>query len=393
MVEMRESFSWLTDSLKTIDVGPNKIRIKGVALRNDIVSRNNRLYVANEIEKSARTLSGKPLLINHDPKLIVGNIEFAEPEGDSLEYVAICNKQPYVTMLRERDQRIKGVSVAASFLHAKCTHCQKQFEDLTKLGDHMISEHGIRNFQVEPHQIIFDSLSLVCDPETPGVENTMPSIMETTAHKLFETVLKSRPDTSEFPKLETRPMPDFEVNPLTGKPTPLKAQLQENVGVVGDVVLTEKPKLSIAEPCSPELKACVDKLIADGKEESNAWAICKAQLGEVEQSKEATSDINEWITKQANPTMKHYADCIDKLTEDVKQLKAENSQLKQATSDHAIKETAEHNKLKENYDKILKENTELVNFKDKVRGKFKGVSQKVSGQSDSSYGVNPLTGK
>lgn len=33
-------------------------------------------------------------------------------------------------------------------------------------------------------------------------------------------------------------------------------------------------------PCSAKLKACVDDLIAKGKPEANAWAICKASLGE-----------------------------------------------------------------------------------------------------------------
>lgn len=39
-------------------------------------------------------------------------------------------------------------------------------------------------------------------------------------------------------------------------------------------------KLTLTEPCSAELKACVDKLIADGKSEDSAWAICRSQLGE-----------------------------------------------------------------------------------------------------------------
>lgn len=33
-------------------------------------------------------------------------------------------------------------------------------------------------------------------------------------------------------------------------------------------------------PCSPELKSCVDALIADGHDEDSAWAICRSKLGE-----------------------------------------------------------------------------------------------------------------
>jgi hypothetical protein len=36
----------------------------------------------------------------------------------------------------------------------------------------------------------------------------------------------------------------------------------------------------VSEPCSAKLRACVDHLIAQGKPESSAWAICKAQLNE-----------------------------------------------------------------------------------------------------------------
>jgi chromosome segregation ATPase len=43
-------------------------------------------------------------------------------------------------------------------------------------------------------------------------------------------------------------------------------------------------KLQLGEPCSPELKACVDDLIAKGENESSAWAICKSKLEETKLS-------------------------------------------------------------------------------------------------------------
>ena len=36
----------------------------------------------------------------------------------------------------------------------------------------------------------------------------------------------------------------------------------------------------VGEPCSPELRACVDALLAKGTPESSAWPICKSKLGE-----------------------------------------------------------------------------------------------------------------
>ena len=35
-------------------------------------------------------------------------------------------------------------------------------------------------------------------------------------------------------------------------------------------------------PCSEKLKACVEKLIAEGKSEESAWAICRASIGDIE---------------------------------------------------------------------------------------------------------------
>jgi len=50
------------------------------------------------------------------------------------------------------------------------------------------------------------------------------------------------------------------------------------------------PKESIVrEPCSPEKKQCVDDLIAKGHDESSAWAICTAKMGESKVSEAPTS--------------------------------------------------------------------------------------------------------
>ena len=143
-----ESFSWLTDAFKTVDVGPNTIRIKGVALRSDAVSKNNRKYVDEVIQRSTYTLVNKPLTINHDDSRIVGNVEWAEPENGVMEYLAVVKKQPYVDLIRRRDPRIKGVSVDAGYMHAKCVECGNRYYDLESLQEHMVGIHGQKNFMI-----------------------------------------------------------------------------------------------------------------------------------------------------------------------------------------------------------------------------------------------------
>ena len=59
-LEILENFSWMTPEFKTVDSGKNTIRIKGVAMKSNVVSRNKRKYVEEELKRSARTLSGKP---------------------------------------------------------------------------------------------------------------------------------------------------------------------------------------------------------------------------------------------------------------------------------------------------------------------------------------------
>jgi chromosome segregation ATPase len=86
--------------------------------------------------------------------------------------------------------------------------------------------------------------------------------------------------------------------------------------------------LKLAEPCSPKLKACVDDLIAQGREESSAWAICRSQLGEsygisdfimppgpvAELVKPALDKINDMIAEQRK-SFKRDQDIAQKVNE------------------------------------------------------------------------------
>ena len=52
---------------------------------------------------------------------------------------------------------------------------------------------------------------------------------------------------------------------------------------------------TVQEPCSPKLRACVDDLIAQGKPESSAWAICRSQIGESHRHRDFQRILDEFI--------------------------------------------------------------------------------------------------
>ena len=181
-----ERFSWFRDDFKNTSQVGNKIRIKGKALYATI-SKNNRQYIEDELLKSARTLAGKPIDVNHsvsaweakvaagetnDPKpKTVGHILDADYEDGYIEYVAEINDNEYVRKLKDRANMeteayiekwgkhpIHGVSVDAIYRYP---------QNATEKDDPTI-----------PIGIQFVRLSLVEDPETPGISGTTIELME-----------------------------------------------------------------------------------------------------------------------------------------------------------------------------------------------------------------------
>jgi hypothetical protein len=188
-----ESFQWMQglDTFKTLDAGPNTIKIKGRALTSGTVSLNNRKYVDSEILRAARTLIGKGVSINHDSTKMVGNVDWAEYENGALEYIATIKKQPYVDLLRNKSTDIKGVSVEAAYLYNECARCNRKFETEEAYRHHMLDEEFIKDFNSVPHGINFQALSLVLAPETPGVSDTTIELAETAPglERLFEMII------------------------------------------------------------------------------------------------------------------------------------------------------------------------------------------------------------
>lgn len=191
-----ESYSWMRglDSFKTEDSGKYTITIKGKALTNDVVSKNHRRYVEEELIKSARTLISAPVTVNHDPTKIVGNVIWSEYEDGALEYLAKINRAPYVELLRNKSSEIRGVSVEADFLWNVCALCGERFYSEEAFQHHMVHEEFVKDFDREPHGIRFKALSLVLAPEEKGVPTATIELVEKVsgAMKLFETIIKDR---------------------------------------------------------------------------------------------------------------------------------------------------------------------------------------------------------
>lgn len=283
------------------------VRIKGVAAHAGETSKNGRHYMRAALIRAVNTFLGVPVTINHapltpqqakeeglkfDPNMIVGNVEEMDfdEKTDTLTYVADIKKEPYVTLLRQGSPEIQGVSIQADYQHNKCPDCgQVGFENKGAFESHMAKEHFKHNIKAGPWGIIGRALSLVFGRQTPGLQTTVQ--LAESAIKGFDS-LKETVEQFEIKKEERKTMKDelsgkasittvqtvpWDQMETTSTPPIVEAKIPTQTAQKEAVV---KEDLKIAEPCSPELRACVDALIADGKEESSAWAICKAKLGE-----------------------------------------------------------------------------------------------------------------
>lgn len=193
--KIKESFRWLApEAFKVQAVGKKIARVRGIALKSNITSKNRRKYINEELLTRGATLTNCPVTINHAPynknhplydsRKVVGHVDWAQFEDGALEYLMTVKKQPYARWLREGNPNIKGVSVEADYLYNRCVKCGEKFYSEESFWEHMEKEHLIkdRSTITEPHGINFKALSLVVSPEVPGVEGTTTELWETLQH-------------------------------------------------------------------------------------------------------------------------------------------------------------------------------------------------------------------
>jgi len=236
-----EKFSWLTRDMTVNDAPGNKVIIKGPALFSvekyfgQGVSKNLRRYVQDELTRSARTLKGAPIDVNHEisvweerkakgltvgPKPTQkGNVIYGEEEDGQIEYVAEINHKEYVSKVRDTfkvrkglmkeseyidkwgKKPLLGVSVDAQFHALVCSKCGQKFFDIDEYKHHMVDVEVLKNFEWEPHYLTFERLSLVEPPEQPGVVGADFQVVETVQNspqKLIETLAKTAEEEEKY---------------------------------------------------------------------------------------------------------------------------------------------------------------------------------------------------
>ena len=116
--QILESFTWMTPEM-TITPGPGRsLFIKGQALYSfeqfglKGISTNHKKYIQQEIVEAARTLTGKPMDVNHAlsqwkqrgeigrKPLIIGNVEYGMHEDGAIEYLAKIKNPEYIKSWR-----------------------------------------------------------------------------------------------------------------------------------------------------------------------------------------------------------------------------------------------------------------------------------------------------
>jgi len=182
-METTESFDWLIPEIKDIEsTNNNTVMIKGIALRGNTVSLNDRHYVDEELKRTARTFNGRPITVNHadynDKKNHIGKVHWMEYDKDgNMEYVGEIWKEPYVSMLRGNSTELHGVSIEANYNYNECNICHKKFFTEEDYKFHMIYKEFIKNSSLEPRGMLGRALSVVAFKETPGYEGSTLELM------------------------------------------------------------------------------------------------------------------------------------------------------------------------------------------------------------------------
>ncbi len=158
MLRNFESFSWLESVLPL----PYPDTLKIVAL-NVGKTRNNSVYVEDEMRRAARTMVEKPVFygVSHNPedKCVVGNVAWAEYEDGRLECVVTVDNATYALV---KAGEIEKCSVETRYIYPE------------------------RIDGIVPHGLIFDGLLLV----PKGVAVGDPDTSVSTLNRLYETIVE-----------------------------------------------------------------------------------------------------------------------------------------------------------------------------------------------------------
>ena len=377
MSDIIESFQWMQglDSFKTQDAGKHSIRIKGVCARSNEVSKNRRRYIEEELSKAARTLTGCPVLCNHDPNRKIGHVDWCEHENGETEYLATINQQQIVPLIREHSTQIKGVSIGAEFRFLECSKCHKRFEDQQAWYDHMTNEEFLKVDITTPHGMRYSELSLVLEPFEAGL-NTTVQIAETVKtrglNELYETICTQKtvlhPVTvgDGFPIVEDGKIVMANEKGIIVKEKPVEEVKQkpvepDKIEESDPNKLLETLRATLTDQQHMLLDAFVNKT-------NGIYAESQANLAK-----------NKLLETQLSTATKQLAEATVKLNVLEEQKKLE------------VKESLDFKALSKQYEDTLKRCTLAENALSHVQAVFKGKQKPVNTHSEEPE--NPLTNK
>lgn len=377
---IKEAFSWISPEWKALPAGKKTAKVKGVALTSDVISKNKRKYLDEELKMAARTLAGKPINVNHT-EVVAGNVIHAEYENGAIEFLGQIKKEPYVSMLKNRDANIKGVSVQAAYIHNQCVNCGEKFFTEKAWRVHMLEEHGIKDGVEEVHGIIFDALSLVVGDEIPGVPTATIELMETdrnsTVLRLFETVLKEKGQLGE-PEDEHGCEPGEVWNPETEE-CEAKVEEQEEPEKLDDSKGEQQPICPEGQVFNPLSKQCESASQVASQIEAISKVATKEQITEIykailDVADNSVAHMKERV-KEVEGDLAKKCDTIIEMLGVLKTVYVDNK-VKQIT------ETTDRNK------KLEALETRLDNLEHKQRGNFKGGTKPELTESTQDDGIS-----
>jgi hypothetical protein len=166
----KESFSW-TGTIQNIPQTGNLIRGKALHPIKTVHPQEwpqIREYLEEELQKSAHTLAGTPLILDHN-KPLRGKVLGAEYENGAIEYIA----------------QLEDPTITEQIADGAIKHCSVEFEwkTLEKLNG------------LAPRGIKFTGLSLLKDYE-PGDPRTTVELWEAIIKKLKESKTKAKEQAS-----------------------------------------------------------------------------------------------------------------------------------------------------------------------------------------------------
>jgi hypothetical protein len=168
----KESFSW-TGTIRNIPQTGNLIRGKALHPIRTVHPQEwpqIREYLKEELEKSAHTLAGTPLILDHNTP-INGRVLGAEYEDGAIEYIA----------------QLDDHTIAEQIEDGTIKHCSVEFEwkTLEKLNGHA------------PRGITFTALSLLKD-YAPGDPKTTVELWEAIIDNLKQPTTKEQASQNQF---------------------------------------------------------------------------------------------------------------------------------------------------------------------------------------------------